>query len=576
MEVDLNIVETWEDAEEFMRWLGQSRPILGCDTETGGFDYWRCALRTVQFGDLDTGWTIPWEGWGGLAMDALKRYDGDIVYHSMKFDLHFLEVNGCKLNHSKMHDTGTMSNLLRPGMSWALKTLGAQLVDPSIAVAQGNLKTIMAKNRYTWANVPVLLPDYWAYAALDPVITAHLYQIFKPQLTGQLAELYEVEVACQFIIAEMERRGALVDVDYCQRRQEELLTFATDMRAYVMDTYGFSVGSLKPLAAQFQNDGIVLTKQTPEGAWSMDEKVLSEIDHPLASDVLNVRKTEKMANSYFGNYIDYADSNNVLHPLVNMIGARTGRMSISRPALQQVPKNKYMRDAIIPRPGNRLVSVDFEQIEMRLLAHFSQDQPLIEAFAEEGDFFRNTARRLYGDPTIDKGDERRNVTKHASYAKVYGAGIPKFASRAGITVDEATAFIETFNTSFPGIQRFVNTVSETAMEHYKESGIPYVVTEFGRLEIAESTNKLYKLVNYMIQGTAADVFKHTIIALDDVGLTDYLVLPVHDECVFDCPAEDSEDVMHEAMAQFRKMGEHYVVPLDADGDIVERWGDKYK
>jgi DNA polymerase-1 len=506
---------------------------------------------------------------------VLKVYEGDMVYHNAKFDLHFLEVNGCKLQHGKMHDTGTMANLIRPGQSWALKTLGAQLVDPAIAAAQTNLKKIMAKNRYTWATVPIELPDYWAYAALDPVITAHLYEQFRPQLTGQLGELYETEMACMFVIAEMERRGARVDVEYCKLRQDELLTFAEDMRVYVQEEYGFSPGNHKLVAAQFMRDGIMLTKRTPEGAWSVDEAVLKSLDHPLAEEVLNVRKVEKMANSYFGNYISYSDHDHILHPLVNMIGARTGRMSISRPALQQVPKTKFMRDPFIPRDKNKLVSVDFEQIEMRLLAHFSQDQPLIEAFAEEGDFFVNTARKLYGDNTIDKHDERRQVTKHASYAKVYGAGIPKFASRAEISVDEATVFINEFNNRFPGIQRFVDTVSDEAMANYTSTGVPFVTTEFGRLEVAESTGKLYKLVNYMIQGTAADVFKRTLIALDEAGLTDYLILPVHDEAVFDVPEPDAEDVRAEAVAVFESVGADYTVPLEASGDVVSRWGDKY-
>ena len=576
LDIDLNIVESWEDAQEFMTWVGERRSVMGVDTETGGFDWWRDALRTVQFGDMHTGWVVPWEQWGGLAKEVLEHYDGETVYHNSKFDQHFLEVNGVKLNHSKMHDTGAMANILRPGQRWALKVLGAEIVDPSIGAAQMGLKKIMAKNRYTWATVPILLPEYWAYSALDPVITAHLYEHFRPQLTGPLHELYEVEIACTFIMAEMERRGALIDVEYCKIKQDELLTFAETLREYVKDAYGFSSGSNKLVAAQFQRDGIVLTKRTPEGNWSVDEAVLKSIDHPLAEDVLDVRKTEKMANSYFGNYISYSDENNILHPLVNMIGARTGRMSISRPALQQVPKTKFMRDPFIPRKGNMLVSVDFEQIEMRLLAHFSQDQPLIEAFAEEGDFFVNTARKLYGDSTIDKHDPRRTVTKHASYAKVYGAGVPKFASRAEISIDEATVFINEFNNRFPGIQRFVDTVSSEANDNYVATGSPYVTTEFGRLEVAESTRKLYKLVNYMIQGTAADVFKRTLIALDEAGLADYLILPVHDECVFDVPEADAEDVRAEAVSVFEAVGSHYTVPLEASGDVVARWGDKYE
>ena len=292
MEAELYLVENWEDAQSFMAWLGERRPILGCDTETGGFDWWRHALRTVQFGDLGSGWVIPWEqgGWGALAKDALKRYTGDIVFHNLKFDLHFLEVNGVKLRHDRLHDTGTMAQLLYPGKSWALKKLGAEFIDGAIDQAQTDLKKIMAKQRYTWATVPIELPSYWAYSALDPVITAHLYEEFRPQLTGKLADLYELEIACTLIIAEMERRGARVDIEYCKVKRDELLTFAEEMRAWVLQEYGFSVGSHKQVAAQLQRDGVVLHKKTAEGAWSVDESVLSSVDHPLAKDVLAVRR----------------------------------------------------------------------------------------------------------------------------------------------------------------------------------------------------------------------------------------------------------------------------------------------
>jgi DNA polymerase-1 len=235
-----------------------------------------------------------------------------------------------------------------------------------------------------------------------------------------------------------------------------------------------------------------------------------------------------------------------------------------------------MRDAIIARDNNKLVAVDFEQIEMRLLAHFCQDRPLIDAFGEEGDFFMNTARALYGDPDLTKDDPRRNVTKHASYAKVYGAGVPKFAHRADIPLDEAERFIKQFNKRFPGIQRWADEVSATALANYASGEGLHVLTEFGRIEVPESKDKLYTLVNYSIQGTAADIFKQTLLALDDAGLTDYLILPVHDECLFDVPEEDAEDVKVEAIAQFEKIGAGYTVPLEASGDVVTRWGDKYK
>ena len=576
--VSLNMVDTWEEAESFMTWLSERRPFMACDTETGGFDWWRDELRMVQFGDCFTGWSIPFErgGWGGLVKDVLRRYSGDLVFHNMKFDLKYLETNGCTVAHDRLQDTRSMAHILYPNKRTGLKELAAQYVDGGAENGQTDLKRGMTVNKWSWATVPVDFGPYWIYAALDPVLTARLYERFNHQITGDLRNVYELEIACQIILDEMERRGARIDVPYCAEKQSELVVAADVITQWCVDTYGFGPGSNAQVASQLNHDGIILTKRTPGGAWSVDDDVLSDvgITHPLAKAVLDVRKARKMANSYFGNYIEYADGD-MLHCDVNPLGAATGRMSVSRPALQQIPRTKLLRDPFIPREGNKLISVDFDQMEMRLLTHFSGDQGLLNAFQQDGDFFTNTARLIYGDPTIEKSDFRRQLTKNASYAKAYGSGVEKFALTAGIPVDQAQPFIATYDATFPGVRGLQQSVDMLARNAHASEGVAYVTTPLGRREAVDYLDWTYKLTNYLIQGTAADIFKQTLVDLDRAGLADRLILPVHDEALFDVPAEDAEEFATEAVKVFQARGD-WAVQLTSGSDILDRWGDKYK
>lgn len=569
----LNLVETWDEAQLFMAWLGERRQVLAVDTETGGLEWWQKDLRLVQFGDARTGWAVPWQTWGGLAKDALHRYSDPLVFHNMKFDLHFLEVNGCTVRRDQAHDTRTLAHLLDPVSSTGLKQLGVRYIDPASDSGQSLLKRGMTENRWTWATVPVEFPPYWTYSALDTVLTARLYELLRPQVTGRLEDVYELEIACNMVLLDMERRGARVDVDYCEVKQAELLGFANDARRWCDETYGFGPGSNKKVAAQLMTDGIVLTKRTESGAWSLDEEVLSTVDHQLARTVLNVRKAEKMANSYFGNYIELADDG-ILHPDVNALGARTGRMSVSRPALQQIPRTAVLRDPFVPREGNRLLSVDFDQIEQRLVAHFSGDEGMVEAFAQDGDFFTNLARRIFQDPTVEKSDPRRQRTKSAAYAKAYGSGVAKFAKTAGCSEAEAQQFLASYDAAFPGVRRMQRQIEQLADQRFCDEGAAYVTTPLGRRQPCDP-EKAYKLVNYLVQGTAADMFKQALVDLDRKGLAEHLVLPVHDEAVFDVPADAVDEFAREVVETMSDRGD-WRVPMTAGADVMDRWGDKYR
>lgn len=567
--VGLHLVETWDEAQEFMAWLGQRRSVMAVDTETSGFDWWRGNLRLVQFGDTTAGWAIPFERWRGLITQVLQEYDGPIVFHNAKFDLHWLEANGIYVKRHLVHDTSVMCGLLEPLKFTALKNAAARWVDHRSAAGQDELKRAMAKAKWTWGTIPPEYDGYWIYSALDAVLTAHLFEKMWPLVEVEYRAVYDIEMRCVRILGDMETRGARVDLEYCGEQKVKLLDYAGKAREWVKNTYDFEAGSNKLVAAQLLRDGVILTEKTDTGGWSTKAEVLELIDHPLAKTVLNIRRSEKMANAYFSNFFDLAEGD-MIHPGVRPMGAKTGRMSVADPSMQNLPRGRMVRDAFIAREGHTLLGVDYSQIEFRLMAHFSQDPALIEAFNGE-DFFMLMARRIYNDQLILKDDTRRQITKTAMYAKAFMSGVATFARSAGIDQGEARAFMAMLDRTFPGMQRFSQETIQLGQRRMNSEGEAYVKTLLGRRVVVDRAGKEYKLVNGLIQGTAADLLKQVICELDDADVAKYIIMPIHDELIFDIPDEDLVEVS-EVVEQIMTRHE-FRVPFTVDPHTGQRMGD---
>lgn len=217
-----------------------------------------------------------------------------------------------------------------------------------------------------------------------------------------------------------------------------------------------------------------------------------------------------------------------------------------------------------------MVGADYEQVEMRLAAHFSEDPGLIEAFLSGDDFFTVMGRSIFEDPTFEKSDERRALVKNGMYAKVYGSGTEKFAATVGIPEGEAKLFMAKLDQTFPGLRTFSDNVTRTAAMRGVREGTEYIRTPTGRRLVAPE-GRAYALVNAAIQGTAADIFKQAIVELDAAGLAEYLVMPVHDELILSVP----ETLVDEVEAGLRTVMERddFRVPLAVDSHHGYRWGD---
>jgi DNA polymerase-1 len=589
--VKLHLVNNMDTLVDFRDWLGtpHDNDTLGFDTETTGLNpYLGDHVRLIQIGDTMQGWAFP-PGWHGAALQALRDYNGCWVAHNSKFDVNFLRTNfpgQYKPPWERLHDTMTLAHLEDPTRTRGLKPLSAMLVDPRAAESQQVLDKEMNKNNWTWATVPIVESgegmSYWVYAALDPVLTCRMYQHFLP-IIAAYPRAYELEMGTVRAIADMERRGAQVDLDYCATKIAQIEEFSASMRAWITEAHGIkNATSLMQCIARFEELGYEITGRTKSGRKQLDKDqlelfvALGGAGGQLASALLELRRGEKFVGPYFKHFITDVDEAARVHPTIWPVGTRTARMSVQHPALQTLPrKDPTVRDAFVPREGNVLIAIDADQIELRLATHLSRDEGLKAAFASGADFFSTVASEAYGE-AITKEDPRRQLMKNGIYATLYGAGITKIATTAGVSVKAMETVMAHFHERFPGIHRLQREIETVAKRRAATEGRPYVYTEAGRKMYGDAGRE-YALVNYAIQSSAAEILKQGICDCEAAGLGEFLILPVHDELVLDVPREDKEDVLHTLTETLNGVGKDYLVPITWGPDVMEdRWGTKYR
>jgi len=358
----LHLVNSVEKANEFLTWLSQRRPhnAIAIDTETGelpnrphsdALSPWHGRLRLVQVGDGEQGWSIPWDEWAGVFYESMERFDGQIVCHNIAFEAKWFEMQSrWSIPWHRAHDTMIMSQIIDPIGSAALKKLTSQYVDSKAAALQTHLENSLHENGWTWGTVPVNFEPYWSYGALDTVLTMKLFEKFWEKCgPNQIYSVpYELEMATRKIATRMELNGARVDLEYSKKKFDELNEYGEKVRKWGLDTYGGSITSNIQLVRIFEKLGAEITETTPSGQKSASKDQLrmlvrdgSPEVQQLAEVVLKQRKADKLANTYFKNFLE-GNINGIVHPSIRTLAARTGRMSITEPALQTLPSGDAM------------------------------------------------------------------------------------------------------------------------------------------------------------------------------------------------------------------------------------------
>ncbi len=405
--------------------------------------------------------------------------------------------------------------------------------------------------------------------------------------TGMSKLFREIELPLSRVLAKMEILGVRVDVARLEELNLRLSDEARALEGEIQDLAGveFKVNSTQQLRdILFVNLGLSPGKKNKTG-YSTDQATLEKLrgEHPIIDKLLRYREVEKLRSTYGKSLIAEVAQDGRIHATFNQTVARTGRISSERPNLHNIPvrteDGRLFRTAFIPSEGRRFMVADYNQIELRIIAHLSGDPGLVEAFGEGRDIHRATAARVFSVPESEVTFEQRSKAKMVSYGLAYGMEAFGLASRLGIPVDEASKILKAFFEGFP----LVHSYMETTVKEARDRG--YTLTEFGRRRmIPELTAREYTLrqigerqaMNAAIQGLAADIFKLALIEIDKQlnsrRMASQLVLQVHDEMVIEVPP-DEEDLAKEVAVSAMMGAANLKVPLEVNVSWGATWAD---
>ncbi|MFD4141583.1 DNA polymerase [Streptomyces sp. NPDC058572] len=599
--VTVHVPEDTADLGKFWEWLyrARERGPIALDTETTGLDIFSPSyrLRTVQFGDAHDAWVLLYERGGyfaSYARDAIQRCR-QVLIHNAAFDWLVLDRHaGIPLEDLAPWtvDTRILASLVDPrqpqegGIGTGLKPLSAYWVDPAAPDTQSGLTAVFRGLGLTketgWAGIPLTEPTYLLYAGLDVILAARL----EPVLRRELARLevrdqlvtYEHEIARLCTV--MMRTGLVLDTEYTAeldgRLGEDASTYADQARRYGVE----NVNSTAQLAEALAGMGETLTERTASGAVKVDKNVLlaladmslqwqpldTRTPNPLALAVLKSKRAGKWRKAYTRTFLETVDAAGRVHPFINSLQARTGRMSITRPALQTLPSSDHViRRCLLADPGHVVVSTDFKAVEMRVLAALANVKRMKEAIGKGEDLHDFTARLVFG-PGFTKA--HRKLCKGVGLSKIYGGGAETTARQTGAPIEDVRSAFKAYDRVYPEIRRAASRWQREAFQ----TGMVLVSVTGRRLPL--DRDRIYAVTNYLCQSTARDVLGQSMINMESAGLLEFCRLPIHDELLASVPERDSKEFAREferAMT-FPIFG----VPIDAESEIGGRsWGSLY-
>jgi DNA polymerase-1 len=596
----LHLVDNWEDATKFMDWVaGLNTERIAFDTEGEGLNVRKDKVRLIQFGDRNQGWALPVDRWLGLATEVFERWASSgrrFVGHNARYDAGMLKKHGINIPTHLIDDTMMLAAVANPSVPLGLKSQSARHIDPRAAVLQGQLDEVMRSSGKTWKDIPITadgpFATYWIYGALDAIITNRLWDHHAPDVFANAPRSYDLEISAGWMASRMEAAGVECDREYTAAQQGEFAVMYDDLTSRIHTEYGVDAGSKDQVVAVLLKDGVQLSKRTDGGSFSLDKEVLGTVDHPLVHMIAQRRKIEKLSSTYLRRFLEASEDDGRIRASINtiggsgksvgesggMFGVRTGRMSLSSPNLQQLPRggdplSSVIRNCIVAGEGKTLVSVDFDQAELRVMAHLSKDPGLAAAFASTEDFFTTLTRRIYHDPSIVKSDRRRQLTKSYVFATLYGAGNDKLATTTGVPLGEVEDLQREFNAAYAGVPAFQHAIQQVAKQRQRDEGVAYVRSPLTNRKFVGEQGKEYKLVNFIIQGTQAELLKMKMLEVDAAGLGDALRLPIHDELILEVNDEDVPEAV-QTLREIMNDSTLLSVPITAGVAIGKKWGEK--
>jgi DNA polymerase-1 len=511
------------------------------------------------------------------------------VGQNLKYDMHVLANHGIRLA-GVAHDTLLESYVIESDKSHDMDSLAARHL--GISTIKYDEVTGKGAGRIGFDQVDIARAA--EYAAEDADITLRLHEALSPRLAGEprLEALYrDIEVPVMQILFRIERNGVLVDAARLERQGQELglRMMEIEAQAHAVAKQPFNLNSPKQIQEiLFEREKLPVVKKTPSGAPSTDEEVLAQLalDYPLPKLILDYRGLAKLKSTYADKLPRSVDpATGRVHTNFAQSVAVTGRLASSDPNLQNIPirseEGRRIRQAFVAPPGSKIVSADYSQIELRIMAHLSEDKGLLDAFASGEDIHRATAAEVFGVVPAEVSSEQRRYAKVINFGLIYGMSAFGLARELGLERQAAAAYIDRYFARYPGVARYMESTRMLA----RDKG--YVETVFGRrlwLPEIRSSNVGRRqgaeraAINAPMQGTAADIIKLAMIAvqrwLDDAGMQSLLILQVHDELVLEVPEAELDAVRHELpklMAGVAQLS----VPLLAEVGVGDNWDEAH-
>src|SRR4051812_22925632 len=430
----IRVLTSPDQVADFWAWLTRpGRRMVAVDTESTGLDWWSPSfkVRLAQVGDVEGGWAIPYEGWPLLvqgALDWCSRARVKIVFHNASADAMVLRAMGYQLDWSNVEDTFVWTGVTGfADQHRGLKESAMREFGPWAGAGERVLHGGMKAQGWSWADVPMGWKPYPLYGVVDTCVTAALWELYDAQ--GRRSKWqadHDLEIATMRLTGDMAWRGTPIDGDYIAEAVSELQDEEDELRE-TLKTYGVTNPNQNgQLEAALKAEGYDLAAKTATGVAKLDKDVLAHIEHPAAQATTRFRFVTRMKGTYLGAMWSNAGGalgRGLMHPGIKPFEARTGRMSVENPPLQQLPADdETARRAIIPREDDEVVlSSDFGQIELRLWGHIFKDERMLERLHEVDktgeDFFVLVGRDIYNEPSFVKADPRRTKIKSTIYAK---------------------------------------------------------------------------------------------------------------------------------------------------------------
>ncbi|MEC9291983.1 MAG: DNA polymerase I [Pseudomonadota bacterium] len=519
--------------------------------------------------------------------EILEDPEIKVIGQNIKYDMHIMHKYDVHVNN--VQDTMLMSFALNAGNhahnmdDLSQRYLGITPI-PYKSVAGTGQKQV------TFDHVDIVSAT--AYAAEDADITLQLYLIFEEMLNQDqnagVKKIYEeLELPLLEVLRSMERKGVEVDAKVLQ---EMTTVFSAKLEELEKSIYGetgseFNLNSPKQLSkVLFEDMALTLKGKTPKSTNVTVLEALADEGHDIAAQVLNYRKLAKLKSTYTEALQEQIAADGRVHTSYNPVGASTGRLSSTDPNLQNIPirteEGRKIRTAFVPRTGYKMVSLDYSQIELRLLADMSGAEGLLEAFNGGQDIHAFTAHQIFGTPLDEVTSEQRSIAKSINFGIVYGMGAHSLARQVGVSNKEAAQYIQNYFERYSGIKDYI----EGQQEFARENG--YVETLMGRrlwLPNINASNGMLKsgaervAINAPLQGGNADLIKKAMIQIHAkyLGSIDVrMLLQVHDELIF----EIKEDVLEVEVANIEKIMENIIplkVPLKVGVGIGNNWDEAH-